>query len=162
MRRATILIIEDNWAVFEFIKAALTTYPQQEEYQYQVIHAQDGIDGLDQIWLHRPDLILLDIRMPRLDGYETLRSLRGIGASIPVIMMTANPGQHEQQRVFDAGGDAYITKPFAISTLHCYIQSLLIRRNKDSITDENETPTVEAARAKHSPPSPAYASYRRG
>jgi CheY-like chemotaxis protein len=125
MKEVTILVVEDNRVVFELIKTALTTYPRHDGYHYRVVHAQDGVYGLEQAWLLHPDVILLDIQMPRLDGYEVLQSLRLGGNTTPVIMMTANTEEDERQRGFQAGCNAFITKPLKPSFLHHHIQGLL-------------------------------------
>lgn len=125
MKNITILVVEDNRVVFELIKTALTTYPRHDGYYYKVVHAQDGVSGLEQAWLLYPDVILLDIHMPRLDGYEMLKSLRSNGNTTPVILMTANTGQAERQKGFQAGCNAFLTKPLRPSFLHHHIQELL-------------------------------------
>jgi CheY-like chemotaxis protein len=125
MKNITILVVEDSRVVFELIKTALTTYPKHDGYYYRVLYAPDGVYGLEQAWLLRPDAILLDIQMPRLDGYEVLKSLRSGGNMTPVIMMTANTRQDERRKGFQAGCNAFITKPLKPSFLHCYIQELL-------------------------------------
>lgn len=125
MKHVTVLVVEDNRVVFELIKTALTTYPRQDGYHYCVIHASDGVYGLEQAWNFHPDIILLDSQMPRLNGYEVLQSLRSGGNTTPVIMMTANTEQDEQRKGFQAGCNAFLTKPLKPSFLHCHIQGLL-------------------------------------
>ncbi len=125
MKQVTVLVVEDNRVVFELIKTALTTYPRQYGYQYRVIHAPDGVYGLERAWNLHPDIILLDIQLPRLNGYEVLQSLRLGGNTTPVIMMTANTEKDEQRKSFQAGCNAFLTKPLKPSFLHCYIQELL-------------------------------------
>src|SRR5579885_3842303 len=90
MRQVTVLVVEDNYTVFALIKTALTTYPKQDGYYYCVAHASDGVYGLEQVWRLHPDIVLLDIHLPRLNGYEVLQSLRSGRNTTPVIMMTAS------------------------------------------------------------------------
>lgn len=125
MKVARILVVEDNQAIFELIKETLALYFGRDGYECEVVHAPDGVYGLQQAWQIKPDLILLDIHMPRLDGYGVLKSLRAKGDTTPVIIMTANAGEAEQQEGFKAGCNAYLRKPLIPSLLYSHIQEQL-------------------------------------
>jgi len=133
MRQVTVLVVEDNYTVFALIKTALTTYPKQDGYYYCVAHASDGVYGLEQVWRLHPDIVLLDIHLPRLNGYEVLQSLRSGRNTTPVIMMTASAEKSERHRAFQAGCNAFVSKPLKPSSLHRYIQEVLqVENNTDT------------------------------
>ncbi len=94
---------------------------------YRMVTAQDGIDGLEQAKLTRPDLILMDIQMPRMDGFETTQKLRSDPKfrDIPIIALTALAMPSDRQRCLDAGMDEYISKPVNLKALTKTIQKLL-------------------------------------
>jgi CheY-like chemotaxis protein len=91
------------------------------------VTAQDGVDGLEQAKLTRPDLILMDIQMPRMDGFETTQKLRNDPQfrNIPIIALTALAMPNDRQRCLDAGMDDYISKPVNLKALTKTIQKLL-------------------------------------
>src|SRR6266851_4902367 len=125
MKQATVLVIEDNLNIFRLIKTTLTASPGQNGDPYQIIYAPDGISGIEQVWLACPDIILLDIELPDLDGYEVLQLLRSLEIATPVIVMTANAEQSVRYKAFEAGCSAYLAKPFPSSSLRSCIQELL-------------------------------------
>jgi DNA-binding response OmpR family regulator len=117
-----VLVVEDNRHFFEVVRCILAT---DRINQYDVIHADDGMDGIQQVVEQIPDIILLDIEMPRINGYEMLKILRSQGTAIPVIMMTANTGNWARQKALKIGCDAFMTKPFQPGELRHHIQRLL-------------------------------------
>ncbi len=106
---------------------------------YKVIRANNGQEGLRQLAQNQPDLVLLDIMMPEIDGWETCRRMREI-SNIPIIMLTAKAQEMDVVRGLEMGADDYITKPFDLSELKARIQSLL-RRTQRMASDE-PLPTV--------------------
>src|SRR5438046_7145759 len=94
--------------------------------QYRVIEAGNGLEALDQLRESLPDLVVLDVMMPEMDGFETLRSIREV-STVPVIMLTVR--QNEQDRIhgLDLGADDYIAKPFSPRELLSRIRALLRR-----------------------------------
>ncbi|WP_409526065.1 response regulator [Nitrincola sp. MINF-07-Sa-05] len=102
-----ILVIEDNQANLELMVYLL------EAFGYEVLTAQDGGEGLERAVSHRPDLIICDIQMPVMDGYEVVRKLKSDPAlsHIPVMAVTAFAMVGDRQKVMEAGFDDYFTKP---------------------------------------------------
>ena len=117
---AKILIIEDDLDLIQLLTRKL------EEDGYEVFAAQDGLDGLQLTRKHNPHLILLDLMMPRMDGWETCRSIRKV-SNAPVLMLTALDGDANKIRGLDAGADDYVTKPFSLNELAARIRALLRR-----------------------------------
>jgi two-component system, OmpR family, KDP operon response regulator KdpE len=115
-----ILIIEDDLDLIHLLTRKL------EEDGYEVLAAQDGLDGLQLVRKHNPHLILLDLMMPRMDGWETCRSIRKI-TNAPVLMLTALDGDANKIRGLDLGADDYVTKPFSLNELAARIRALLRR-----------------------------------
>jgi two-component system, cell cycle response regulator DivK len=112
-----ILIVEDKATSRELLRNVL------EPRGYEVIEAVDGVDGLHKASEHQPDLILLDLHMPRLDGMEVLRALRGDPRflSTPVIALTASAMQGDRERALAAGFNGYLTKPVSLDALRAEI-----------------------------------------
>jgi len=94
---------------------------------YEVISAGDGQEGLDKARGEKPDLIILDLMLPKLDGFKVCRMLKFDEKykNIPVIIFTARAGQEEEKRSHETGADAYITKPFESTVLLGKIKELL-------------------------------------
>src|SRR6266545_1696543 len=111
VRHETVLIVDDTPANLAVLVESL------EACGYRVVVAQDGIEGIERAGVVRPDLILLDVRMPGLDGFETCERLKARDATrdIPVIFMTALEELGDKLRGFEVGGADYVTKPFAIA-----------------------------------------------
>jgi CheY-like chemotaxis protein len=116
-----VLIADDAAASRELIGTIL------ESAGYEVAEAQDGAEALQSALAQRPDLIILDIQMPLLDGYAVLKALRThpVLRSIPVIALTAGAMQDERQRALAAGFDLFITKPISIADLRVEVGRLL-------------------------------------
>lgn len=127
MARTTVLIIEDDRSLAEVIG-----YNLRRE-GYDVIVAHDGEDGLTQARLKRPDVIVLDLMLPVLDGLEVCRQLRADSAtrSTRIVMLTAKAEESDQLIGFALGADDYVTKPFSVKILLERIKSLC-RRDVES------------------------------
>jgi CheY-like chemotaxis protein len=121
--RPTILLIEDTREVVMMLVDYL------EMTGFKMVTAQDGIDGLEQAKLSHPDLILMDIQMPRMDGFEATQKLRSDPEvkDVPIIALTALAMPNDRQRCLDAGMDEYISKPVNLKTLAKTIQKLLFQ-----------------------------------
>jgi two-component system response regulator MprA len=116
-----VLVVDDEPAVRESISRGL----RFEGYQVEV--ACDGFGALDAIRAHRPDLVVLDVMMPGLDGVETCRRLRITGERVPVLMLTARRSVGDRVAGLDAGADDYLVKPFALEELLARVRALLRR-----------------------------------
>ena len=96
---------------------------------YQTTTAVDGMDALDQLRQSWPDLVLLDLSMPRMNGWETLKAIRTLprGTSLPVIAITAHAMMADRERALASGFNGFITKPLAFDILLQMIDTLLLR-----------------------------------
>jgi len=94
---------------------------------YRVTMACDGVEALESISLERPDLVVLDVMMPRMDGFEVLRRLRmdAATADLPVIMLTAKAQDADVFRGWQSGADCYLTKPFNPTELLVFVKRVL-------------------------------------
>jgi two-component system response regulator MprA len=118
-----ILVADDDPAVRESLRRSL------EFNGYAVTTADDGSTTLAAIEAHRPDLLLLDVNMPHVDGLEVCRRLRAAGNDVPVLMLTARVEVGDRVLGLDAGADDYLPKPFALEELLARARALL-RRNR--------------------------------
>ncbi len=118
---ATILIVEDEFAVARGIQYAL----QQEGYEVSV--AKSGEEGLDLAVNQAPDLVVLDVRLPGIDGFEVLRRMRAAGSKAPVLVLTARDDEVDKVIGLELGADDYLTKPFDPQELVARAKALLRR-----------------------------------
>ena len=127
MPKPKILVIEDDRSLTEVLTYNLASNG------YEVISAYDGQDGLNQARLKQPNLILLDVMIPVLDGLEVCRRLRSdpLTRETPIVMLTAKSEETDQLIGFSMGADDYVTKPFSVKVLLERVKSLL-RRNSQS------------------------------
>lgn len=108
--RPKILVIEDDPAIRRFLHVSLTSH------DYQVIDAQTGKDGLMQATQQPPDVIILDLGLPDMEGTDVIRQLRDWSA-VPIVIVSARGQEKDKVLALDAGADDYLTKPFGISEL---------------------------------------------
>lgn len=123
-----ILIIEDERAM----RLALMDVLQAEG--YRVLEAADGDAGLKKALAEKPDLILLDIMMPRMDGFAVCAELRRLGQLAPVLLLTAKGQVEDRVTGLDAGADDYLVKPFSTEELLARVRALLRRLRKPGVT----------------------------
>jgi DNA-binding response OmpR family regulator len=116
-----ILIVEDNADLAEGIAFNLKLEG------HETLVAPDGAAGVESFMVFSPDLVLLDLMLPGLDGYEVLRSIRGAGPRVPVIILSARAEEADKVRGFKLDADQYVTKPFGILELIERVASLLRR-----------------------------------
>jgi two-component system response regulator MprA len=121
MSMRTVLVVDDEPAVRDALERALRTAG------YLVRTADDGAKALDAIAEERPDVVVLDVLMPVMDGFEACRRLRGSGDRTPVLMLTARDAVGDRVDGLDAGADDYVVKPFALDELLARIRALLRR-----------------------------------
>ncbi len=119
-----ILIVEDN----EDLARGLANNLEIEGFETAI--ADDGIRGLRCARELRPDLVILDLMLPALDGYRVLSTLRDEGDSVPVLILTARSEEHDKVRGFRGGADDYVTKPFGLLELIGRVHALLRRSGK--------------------------------
>ncbi len=129
----SILVVEDDPS----IARGLTQNLRFEGYSVQ--HAIDGQTGLEMAVSKPPDLLLLDVMLPRLNGFEVLRELRRLDLEIPVIMLTAKAEEIDKIRGLDLGADDYITKPFALAELLARVRAVLRRKRRYDKKNERVT-----------------------
>ena len=128
---AELLLIDDDQGLTEL----LTDYLRN---QGHIVHvAGDGLSGIRQVYLSRPDLVILDVTMPQHDGWEVLERIREL-SDMPVIMMTARDEESNVLRGFSLGADDYVTKPFSFAQLAARIQAVLSRTGHTADHDERE------------------------
>ena len=133
-----ILVVDDDRAVRDSLRRSLAFNG------YQVELATDGQQALDAIaGGDRPDALVLDVMMPRLDGLEVCRRLRSAGDDLPVLVLTAREAVSDRVAGLDAGADDYLAKPFALEELLARLRALL-RRTSPEDRDENPAPLTFA------------------
>jgi DNA-binding response OmpR family regulator len=121
MKSRRVLVVDDDADIRELVRALL------ERAGHDVAVAPDGREGLRTFHSWRPDLVLLDVHMPALDGWQTLERIRDL-SDVPVLMLTAAGGELEKVRGLKAGADDYVTKPFGRQELLARVEALLRRR----------------------------------
>lgn len=123
-----ILVVDDEPRMTRFIRMNL------ELEGYRVIEAHDGREALERVRMDLPDLVILDVMMPELDGFETLRMLRDF-SQVPVIMLTVRDDEDDKVRGLELGADDYVTKPFSTKELASRVKAVL-RRTQSRTTPE--------------------------
>jgi two-component system response regulator MprA len=116
-----VLVVDDDRAVRDSLRRSL------EFNGYEVVLAGDGAEGLVAVGAQHPDVVVIDVMMPRLDGIETTRALRAAGNDVPVLVLTARDAVGDRVEGLDAGADDYLTKPFALEELLARLRALLRR-----------------------------------
>lgn len=129
MHVARILVVEDN-ADLAF---GLRTILEFEGHEVEV--AEDGPTGLARARSWSPDLVILDLMLPEKSGYDVLRDIRGGGARMPVLILTARSEERDVVLGFDSGADDYVTKPFSTLELLARVRALLRRSHHDGEPD---------------------------
>jgi two-component system, OmpR family, KDP operon response regulator KdpE len=121
-QRPLVLVVDDDRTLRRLCESTLKS-------EYRVVLAGDGEEALRLLYQHRPELILLDISMPVMDGWETCRRIRQL-CDTPVIMLTARDANEDVVRGLDAGADDYVTKPFHPAQLRARIRAVLRRQHR--------------------------------
>jgi DNA-binding response OmpR family regulator len=119
-KKTTILAVDDKPRLLKFVAYNL------ESEGYAVLTTTDGQQALDLIKEHKPDLVLLDLMMPEMDGFSVCQAIRQFSA-VPIIIVTARGQDQDKIRGFDLGGDDYLTKPFSVEELIVRIRAVLRR-----------------------------------
>jgi len=128
MRPGTrVLVIEDQKHIASFVEMEL------EHLGYTVRCAYDGLEGVEEAERFRPEVVVLDIMLPKLDGVGALKKIREGGSRVPVIMLTARNSTLDKVHSLDHGADDYLTKPFVIEELLARIRALIRRVEGEEI-----------------------------
>ena len=122
----TVLIVEDERPIVEILK-----YNLKRE-GYETLEALDGETGLELARTGDPDLILLDVMLPKMNGFDICRTLRDEGRAVPIIMLTAREEENDKVFGLEAGADDYITKPFSMRELLARVKANIRRRNMEA------------------------------
>ncbi len=130
-RDMTILIVDDEPHIRDIVRLNL------EIEHYRVLEASNGLEALEELREHLPDLVVLDVMMPEMDGFETLKAIREV-SNVPVIMLTVRQSEQDRIRGLDLGADDYVAKPFSPRELLSRIRALLRRSLMPSPTRKTE------------------------
>ncbi|TCK26695.1 response regulator transcription factor [Pseudonocardia endophytica] len=129
-----ILVVDDDKAVRDSLRRSLAFNG------YQVDLAEDGQAALDLMIDQRPDALVLDVMMPRVDGLEVCRRLRSAGDELPILVLTARDAVSDRVAGLDAGADDYLPKPFALEELLARLRALLRRRTPEEVAEATAGP----------------------
>ena len=116
--KKSILIAEDNASNYKLLEAILSK-------SYNLLHAWEGKEAVELFAQHRPQIVLMDISMPGMDGYESTREIRKLSATVPIIGLTARAFPDDEQKGYDCGMTEYMTKPINISNLRMRLEQIL-------------------------------------
>jgi len=144
MPEGVLLIIEDDAKLANALKLYFG------KLGYEVIVAANGLEGLQQMYVHRPDLIILDVMMPRMDGWETCRRIREL-SDVPIIMLTARGQEADKVRGLKLGADDYVAKPFSLKELEARVEAVLRRtrlppHSKEAVLYADEELVIDSER----------------
>jgi len=132
MARTRILVVDDNRKTVDLVQAYL------EKDGYRVLAAYDGLQALEMARQGRPDLMVLDLMLPGLDGLDVCRVLRGEGNKVPIIMLTAKTTETDKLIGLDLGADDYVTKPFSPRELLARVRAVLRRVGEEEVKGPSE------------------------
>jgi DNA-binding response OmpR family regulator len=122
-----ILLIEDEPKIAEFVIKGLASA------SYDVTHVDDGERGLSLVLENRHDLVILDLMLPKLNGFQVLQQVRATGSTVPIIILSAKVDLPDRLMGFDKGADDYLPKPFFVEELVARIKALLHRKTPEQI-----------------------------
>jgi two-component system OmpR family response regulator len=125
---ARLLVVDDEPNIRELLAASLRYAG------FDVVVAADGSEALRAAARHDPDLVLLDVMMPGVDGFEVVRRMRGEGRDVPVLFLTARDSTHDKVTGLTLGGDDFVTKPFSLEEVVARIRALLRRAGNVAAT----------------------------
>lgn len=135
--KRVILVIEDEHTISNFICRALVAN------DYKPIPAASGKEGLSLFFSHSPDLVLLDLGLPDMDGLDVLNQLSDLPRDIPVIIISARDRESEKVKALDMGADDYVVKPFGVSELLARIRTTLRRADRLKVSQGIQRDTYE-------------------
>ncbi|TLM89582.1 MAG: response regulator transcription factor [Actinobacteria bacterium] len=134
---AKILVVEDDSTIGRFVELELG------HAGYEVIRAADGVEALGKMAAENPDLLVLDVMLPGMDGLEVARALRAQGNNCPILMLTARSETQDVVTGFDAGADDYLRKPFEVPELLSRVRALLKRTEADKPAPQYRVGDIE-------------------
>ncbi|OHV37208.1 MULTISPECIES: response regulator transcription factor [Parafrankia] len=146
-----VLVVDDDAAVRESLERSLRFEG------YEVRTAPDGVAALEVVARDQPDIVVLDVMMPRMDGLETCRRLRARGDDVPVLMLTARDGLADRVSGLDVGADDYLVKPFALEELFARLRALIRRSTLVTRASVGHGPAQGAEPGQGVPPALSYA-----
>lgn len=117
-----ILVVDDDEALRSVLEETLVSF------NYQVTTASDGQEALEKLKQENYDLVITDIKMPRMNGNELLKEIKQVSPGIPVVIITAYPAAYSQQWIMEEGADGYLTKPFHIDKIDKLIRELTLEK----------------------------------
>ena len=120
MKKKRILVVDDELSIVKFLRANL------EAGGYEVLTAMDGAEAIQTVEMELPELVILDITMPKMDGFEVCRRLRE-WSQVPILMLSARGDEGDKVKCLDLGADDYITKPFGASELIARVRAVMRR-----------------------------------
>ena len=120
MSKGRVLVVDDDKTLVRLMREALS------KAEYEVIIAGNGIDALQELYGKQPDMVLLDVMMPRMDGWETAQRIRQV-SKVPIIMLTGKDAESYKLRGFYVGVDDYVTKPFSFAEMVARVGAVLNR-----------------------------------
>jgi len=139
-KKHTVLIVEDEKSIVDILRFNL----QKEG--FETLEAYDGQSGLDLVLSQSPDLILLDLMLPVLNGFEVCKTIRDQGINTPVLIITAREAENDKILGLDLGADDYITKPFSVRELMARVKANVRRAERMPQTAPEPSPVLELGR----------------
>lgn len=137
-----ILVVDDDKNICDLLRMYL------EKEGYEVKTASDGVEGVTAFRMYEPDMVLLDIMMPKKDGWQVCREIRQ-NSKVPIIMLTAKSEERDELLGFDLGVDEYISKPFSPKILVARVEAILRRSGKTGEDDVLEAGGIRIDKAAH-------------
>jgi two-component system KDP operon response regulator KdpE len=125
-RARKILIVDDEPEIRRFLRASFKLY------HHEIIEAETGNEALDQVDQEKPDLVILDLGLPDIDGVEVTHQIRE-SSSVPIIILSVRNGENDKIEALDAGADDYLTKPFSMGELLARVR-VVLRRNEPQVS----------------------------
>jgi two-component system, OmpR family, KDP operon response regulator KdpE len=125
-RARKILIVDDEPEIRRFLRASFKLY------HHEISEAETGSEALDKAYQEKPDLVILDLGLPDIDGVEVTRQIREM-STVPIIILSVRNGENDKIEALDAGADDYLTKPFSMGELLARVR-VVLRRNEPQIS----------------------------
>lgn len=122
--KATVLVVEDDASI------ALGLRINLEAEGYVVLMAEDGIRAVEEIRARRPDIVILDLMLPRMNGFEVIQTVRREGYTVPIIVLSARTGEMDKVTGLELGAEDYVPKPFSLAELLARVRGALRRANR--------------------------------